>query len=28
MIGRVMRDHYVLVDGKVVPERGYQHHWV
>jgi hypothetical protein len=27
MVGRVMRDHCVLVDGKVVPERGYQHHW-
>jgi thiamine-monophosphate kinase len=27
IIGRVIRDHAVLVDGKVIPERGYQHHW-
>jgi len=27
VVGSVIPDHTVLVDGKVVPQRGYQHHW-
>jgi thiamine-monophosphate kinase len=27
IVGKVIPEHTVLVDGKVAPQRGYQHHW-